>query len=136
MSYPKTYVTQRSEAGKIKNALVALPPFLTSELDSGTILTVVYGYGTRLHPDLCYRDMEVGVGWLNKFINDSLRQELVLPADSDLTITVPDDRLIIHFCHEGDIHTGGTDLALQKRLWATKPFSEFSFSFFEGKSLN
>ncbi len=134
--YPKAYVTQRMEAAALKGALLALPSFLQGNLDPSTILIAVYGWGCRLHPELCYRAMQVGVGWLDKFINDSLRQEIVIPGDSDFTITVPADRMIVHFCHEGDIHTGGNDLDLQSRLWATKPFSDCSFAWFEGKYLS
>ena len=133
--YPKTYVTQLLKADRIKEAISALPSFLQGELETGTILIAVYGYGSGLHPELCHRDMQVGIGWFDRFINDSLRQEIVVPGASDFTITVPGNRMIVHFCHEGDIHTGGDDLALQKRLWATKPFNDCSFYWFEGKYL-
>jgi hypothetical protein len=133
--YPKTYVTKPLESDRVIEALLSLPSFLQGELESNTILTAVYGWNSGLHPDLCYRDMHVGINWVNKFIADSLRQEIVIPSQSDFTLTVPDNRMTLHFCHEGDIHTGGDDFALQKRLWATKPFSDFSFYWFEGKYL-
>lgn len=133
--YPKIYVTQHLERAELKEALLALPAFLQAELEANVILIAVYGWGSGLHPQLCHLNMQVGNGWLKKFIDDSLRQEIVVSGNSDFTITVPDQRMIIHFCHEGDIHTGGNDLALQKRLWAIAPFKECSFYWFEGKYL-
>ena len=131
--YPKTFVTQHLSATIIKEAVLALSPFLRAELESNVLLKASYGYGSGLHPELCYRDMEVGIGWLDRFMSDSLKQGIVVPGRSDFTITIPINRMVIHFCHEGDIHTGGEDIALQKRLWSTMPFSDCSFSCFEGK---
>jgi hypothetical protein len=133
---PTFYVTKLLKPEEIRKALHELPAFLKSELSSDTILTAVYGWGCNLHPDLCYQNMRVGIGWIDKFINDSLRQEIVIPGDSDFTIEIPENKLQIVFCHEGDIHTGGTDIELQKRLWEkTPPYNNFSFFWREGKYL-
>ncbi len=132
--YPKYFVTQPLTADQMRSAMLALPSFLREEIPSGTLLTASYGWGCQLHPDLCYRDMQVGIGWLDRFISDSLKS-IVVPGDSDFTINAPNDRFVVHFCHEGDIHTGGSDKALQKRLWIRAPFDDFPLYWREGVRL-
>ncbi len=90
------------------------------------VVHVKYGWGCELHPALCNIPMEVGTGWLGRFIDDSLRQKIVIPGESDLYIISPKGELSIVFCHEGHIHSGGNDPELEKKFWATPPFDEFS----------
>ncbi len=118
-------MTQLASPEKIRVALLVLPAFLRQEFEPEAVCTAVYGGGSNLHPDLCYRDMRVGIGWIEKFIGDSLDQRIVMPGNSDLGFTVPNGRLEIVFCHEGDIHSGGTDVELQRKLWIFPPFTGF-----------
>jgi hypothetical protein len=69
--------------------------------------------------------MQVGVGWLDRFIADSIRQNIIIPGESDFVFYAPDNQLEIMLCHEGDIHTGGSDLGAQRKLWAFHPFCTY-----------
>lgn len=119
------YQTRKLTNEELVGAMRALPAFLQKHFDK-SILKAMYGYGCNLHPQLCYAIMDVGVSWVERFIEASLKQNIVEPGESDFIIEVPDQQLIITFCHEGDIHTRGTSLEAQKALWSTSPFSSFS----------
>ena len=94
-----------------RKALDALPALLVSLLGS-QVISATYGYGSYLHPDLCYIPMKVGTSWLERFIRESLEQRIVVLGESDFTFFVQDGRLEIEFCHEGHIHVSGTDRQL------------------------
>jgi hypothetical protein len=119
------YLTGKLTNEELVEAMRALPTFLQKHFD-GSILKAMYGYGCNLHPQLCYSVMDVGVSWVERFIEDSLKQNIVKPGDSDFIIEVPEQQLIITFCHEGDIHVGGTNFEAHKALWSDSPFSSFS----------
>jgi hypothetical protein len=126
MSEPSDlYLTRKLTNEEVVEAMRAMPAFLQRYFDK-SILKAMYGYGCNLHPQLCYSVMEVGVSCVGKFIEDSLKQKIVDPGGSDFIIEVPEQQLIIKFCHEGDIHTSGTSLEAQEALWSTSPFSNFS----------
>jgi hypothetical protein len=61
------------------------------------------------------------------FFRDSISQQIFRPDDSDLRITLSEERLSITFCHESDHHLGGTDTHLLYAALSTPPFSEFGF---------
>jgi hypothetical protein len=121
---PDVYLTGLLSKEQLHQGVVGLAKFIQCHF-GGSIVQAQYGYGCNLHPELCYREMKVGVGWLDKFIADSLRQEIVVLGDSDFTITVPENRLTVLFCHEGDIHLGGSDMEVQKELLLGEPFNSF-----------
>lgn len=102
----------------------ALPAFFC-EFFPDSILIAKYGYGSGLHNDLCYQPMHVGVGWLDRFITESIEQRIFVPGDSDLTIAAPDDRLSVMFCHEADILVSGTDLELVAHFVSSLPHASF-----------
>ncbi len=131
MDYPKYFVTQLLSAEQIVGAMRALPPILAKLFPADTLFAAQYGWRCELHPDLCYRDMRVGIGWMGKFCEDSLKS-IVVPGDSDFTISAPENAFVVHFCHEGDIHTGGTNTDLQKSLWNEPSFRDFPLSWREG----
>ncbi len=121
---PDIYLTGPLTKEQLLQAVTSLCSFLRDH-SKETIVHAEYGFGCKLHPALCYRDMDVGVGWLDRFIADSLRQEIVALGHSDFYISIPKNRLTVLFCHEGDIHVRGSDLEIQKALWLHKPFDEF-----------
>ena len=109
---------------EIHSALDALPALLCQVVPD-SILIATYGWGCRLHDDLCYQPMRVGVGWLDRFITESIKQFIFVPGDSDMTITAPDGRLSVKFCHESDIHVSGTDSELVRFFLSSTPYANF-----------
>ena len=99
----------------LRRAMEALPTVLR-DLVGEAIVTASYGYGCHLHPDICYLPMKVGTRWIDRFIRESLEQKIVVPGKSDFSFIVPDARLEIEFCHLGDIHVSGADVALLDRF--------------------
>lgn len=104
----------------------ALPAFLKSQRPQAIIISY-YGFGCRLHDDLLYQPMRVGVAWLDRFIRDSLDQGIVQPGESDFSFEVGGGRFTLKFCHEGDIHLEGDDESLLRSLREAEPFHEFAF---------
>jgi hypothetical protein len=121
---PDIYLTGKLTSAQMTEALSALPRFFRNQFGD-CLVNAVYGWGCNLHPSLCYRHMEVGTSWLERFIADSLSQRIVEPGDSDFIFEVREKAFGIKFCHEGDIHTFGANLEAQKALWGSLPFSNF-----------
>ncbi len=109
---------------EIQSALDALPALLCQFVPD-SILIATYGWGCRLHDGLCCQPMRVGVGWLDRFITESIGQFIFIPGDSDMTIAAPDDRLSVKFCHEADIHVSGTDPELVRLFLSSTPYANF-----------
>lgn len=107
-------------------ALEALPAALKTLLGEAEVIAY-YGFGCQLHADLLYKPMRVHTGWLDRFIQDSLQQGIVVPGRSDFDFTVPENRLSMRFCHECDMHISGDDATLWQRLSAMSPFSGLTF---------
>jgi hypothetical protein len=99
-------------------------PSLFKDLLGDAAITAYYGWGCNLHADLQYVPMRVAVRSLERFIGDSLAQEIVIPGGSDFCLVVPEGRLEILFCHEGDIHVKGRDQSLVEAVQNTTVFSE------------
>jgi hypothetical protein len=95
---------------------VTLPEFFRSITSPAAILGAEYGFGCEIHPDLQFIPMRVGIGWFDRFLRDSVAQRIFLPGSSDMSIFEPEKRLIVDFCHEGDIHVRGSDSALVARF--------------------
>jgi hypothetical protein len=121
---PDIYLTRQLTKDQLQQAIAVLPEFIRNHFGN-CIVQAEYGWGCNLHPALCYRKMEVGISWLDRFISDSLRQEIVVLGNSDFMFSIPDNRLTVLFCHEGDIHARGTDMEVQKALWSCDPFQEY-----------
>jgi hypothetical protein len=120
----KPYVSDLLTAIQIEAAIRNLPGILRALIGERAIVHAMYGYWSGLHPDLCYTQMRVGLSWIERFLADSLRQDIVKPGDSDFYIMVPEDRLEIEFCHEGHIHAGGTDRDLVEQLLSFEPYAQ------------
>ena len=103
--------------------MLEMPEVMYKQLGDCTIVAE-YGYGCELHSSLLNRSMEMPMMALERFIADSLRQQIVLPGESDFLFVVPEGRLEVLFRHEGDIHVGGADEGLVDRFVASEPFCD------------
>jgi hypothetical protein len=110
-------------SAEVRRVLHAVPS-LFADLLGDAAITAYYGWGCNLHADLQYVPMRVAVRSLERFIGDSLAQEIVMPGGSDFCLAVAEGRLEILFCHEGDIHVKGRDQSLVEALQNTAVFSE------------
>jgi hypothetical protein len=93
-------------------------------LPADTILNASYGWGSGIHPSLENINLEVGVGRLDRFIADSIRQEIILPGDSDFYLIVPKGRVHFVFTHEGTMHSYGIDYELETQVWMSVALSK------------
>ena len=121
------WVSVRLDAAGLRGVLELLPDLL-KELLGDAFFVAMYGWGCNLHMDLCYVPMKVGTSLADQFIKDSLEQRIFMPVESDLYFEVPDDRLRILFCHEGDTHVSGPDDELRDKIFHSEPFRRLSFS--------
>lgn len=94
-----------SEA-EVRSVVSGLPS-LIKDLVGDCIVNVEYGWACNIHPNLQYQSMDVGISWLDRFLADSIEQQIFCPAKSDMTVATPDDGFKIQFCHERDIHLSG-----------------------------
>ena len=117
MDKEKIIYTRILERTQIEFVIVKIPEFI-QELVGDCIVTAMYGCGSHLHCDLQYVPMKVGISWLDRFIEESIEQEIFIPSQSDFIITIPDERVSICFCHESDIHISGKDKQLVEKTVA------------------
>ena len=120
------WVSASASPTEIQAILEALPTLL-NQLLGNCLVKAMYGWGCNLHMDLCYVPMTVGTQWIERFIRESLEQRIVVPANSDFYIELPEERLEILFCHEGDIHVCGPDEDLCNKVLSAVPFSGLPF---------
>jgi hypothetical protein len=123
---PTEQVSPQLTDAQILELLRALPTTLTDLLGSERV-EAMYGWGANLHIDLCWKPMEVGTAWLDRFIRESLNPSIIVPGQSDFIFTVRGGALEIRFCHESDVHVSGTDSELICRFITTPPFSDLEF---------
>lgn len=123
---PNEQVSRQLTEAECLELLRALPSVLANLLGS-EIIEAMYGWDANLHIDLCWKPMEVGTAWLDRFIRESLNPAIIVPGKSDFIFIVRGGALEIRFCHESDLHVSGTDLELISRLLAIAPFSEAEF---------
>jgi hypothetical protein len=109
---------------QMQQALDSLPEVFRNLLGD-CLVTAFYGFGTEIHADLQYVPMRVSTRWIDRFINDSLKQKIIIPGNCDFSFTTPDEKLEVLFCHEGDIHLNGNDDALIQKFMSAQPFSNF-----------
>ena len=102
--FSSSYITVEVMLEFIAQLPAQLRPILSSPK-----LTVSYGGGCNLHPDLWHKPMNVGLDLFPYFIEDSVAQGIFQIGESDLLIESPDSRLQVLLCHESDIHIDGTD---------------------------
>lgn len=119
-----TYGCRYMPPAEARQVLETLPVVLLSLLGEDAHLIIYYGWACNLHNDLLYRPMRELAKWLNRFISDSISQNIIQPGRSDVWFEVPDERLIVLFCHEGDLHIGGQDQALVADFMTREPFSQ------------
>ncbi|MEI7459889.1 MAG: hypothetical protein WCK15_10815 [Pirellula sp.] len=108
----------------MREFIAQLPSQLRPILSSPN-LTVSYGWGCKLHPDLWYKPMNVGLDLFPYFIEDSETQGIFQIGQSDLLIESPDSRLQVLLCHESDIHIDGTDNETMAKLVEAFPNIDF-----------
>jgi hypothetical protein len=121
------WVSAPLEAEQLQAVVESLPVVL-KELLGDALFKAMYGWGCNLHMDLCYVPMTVGTRWADRFIKDSLEQRIFVPAGSDMYFELPDERLELLFCHEGDIHVSGPDSELRERLFNSPAFRDVPFT--------
>ena len=119
---PSTFISQQLTPEEQKHAMESLPN-AWREIFGDCLVTIRYGWGCKIHPALLYTPMPTGIAWIDRFIADSLRQEIVMPGDSDFLFEDPDKRLEVVFCHEGHVHIGGNDPQAIARILSFSPFS-------------
>ena len=107
-------------------ALKALPTVLV-ELFGECTFTICYGWAANLHSDLLYVPMRVQTSVLPYFIQESVDRRIIVPGESDLSITSPQRELELLYCHESDIHVDGESLDLMQRFMSAEPFSTIRF---------
>ena len=123
---PFHYRSEILAVERMTAALRGLGAFLPAALGEA-LVTASYEFGCNLHGDLLYQPMRVGTQWLGRFIDDSLAQRIVISTQSDFRFRIPEDRLEILFCHEGDVHLNGTDIDLLHALLAESAFQGLGF---------
>jgi hypothetical protein len=123
-------VAKTHDAESLVSLLEGMPGVL-AKLLGRQVISVMYGYGCNLHPDLWYVPMKVGTGWLDRFIRETQQQGIFEPYGSDIHFEVPDGRLEVEFCHEGHIHLKGSDARLREDFLRLPPFDHLSFSVVE-----
>jgi hypothetical protein len=120
---PADFRSRELTPEEVRAGMLALPG-VVRKLVGECIMVAKYGWACELHPQLCHIPMQVGTAWLDRFIHDSLRQQIVIPGESDFIFEVP-GRLEVFFCHERDFHAGGEDKALLRAFLAEPPFCEW-----------
>lgn len=95
--------------------LVESLPTILRALLGDVIVTCQYGALSKLHPNLWYVPMDVGMQWLDRFFRESIEQQIFKPGGTDLHVSTRDGALDVRLCHEGDIHVTGSnpELVLQ-----------------------
>jgi hypothetical protein len=120
------YRSEYLSSERMRTALLQLPAILQPLLGE-CLLTIQYGTGTRLHGHLQYTPMGVPSDVLLFFLEDSLKQQIVLPGASDLIIDSPHYELSLVFCHESDIHVAGSNEDLMQRFIGSAELSDIKF---------
>ena len=82
-----------------------------------------YGFGNRLHGDLWGKPMRVATAWLDRFVQQTIEQQIFAPGDSDLCIALENGDLRIFFCNEALLHVGGNSAQLRRAFLASEPFN-------------
>jgi hypothetical protein len=121
------WISAPISAEQLRAALESLPAVL-QECIGDCLITAKYGWGSNLHQDLCNVPMRVETKWASRFIKDSLEQRIFVPAESDLHFELPDGRLRLLFCHDGDVHVSGSDDELRERLFASAALRKLTFA--------
>ena len=98
-------------------------PSVLNALLGNVIIKAMYGYGCHLHPELCYLPVQVGTSWLQRFIRESLQQQIVVPCQSDFIFIIQDGELEVEFCHEGHVHISGTNPILVAEFLQSPAFA-------------
>ena len=85
-------------AAEMLEFIAQLPSQLRQILSSSN-LTVSYGWGCNLHPDLWHKPMTVGLDLFPYFIEDSVAQGIFQIGQSDLLIESSDSQSQLRISH-------------------------------------
>ena len=94
---------------------------------NGEFFTATYGFDCNLPIELLFVPMRLLPRQLFRFIENSISQRIFRPGHNDLYISLSEDRLTFTFCHEGDVHVGGSDGQLVAQVMSASPFAAFSW---------
>jgi hypothetical protein len=111
---------------QMHSALLALPGVLQTLLGEHRIVAS-HGWAANIHSDLRYHPMNESTHRIQYFIEDSIKQRIIIPGESDFRFEVPNGRLDLVFCHESDIHLDGSDDELLRRFMASEPFCKMQW---------
>lgn len=125
-NFAAKYSSEYLTPDQVASALTALPAVL-NELFGECTFTVCYGWAANIHVDLWHVPMRVQTMVLPYFIEDSIRQQIIVPGQSDLIVRSPNNELNILFCHECDIHVDGESPEFMQRFIAAEQFSKIKF---------
>jgi hypothetical protein len=114
-------VSAQQDSASLVAVLEELPVALDSLVGKEVILAT-YGYGSGLHPDLCYTPMKVGIAWLERFIRESLDQRIAKPGESDFVFEVRRGELEVEICHDAHVHVSGSNLEFIDRILENPQF--------------
>lgn len=127
MSARATRHTSRLLTGdEVAEVLRSLPEIF-KKLCGDCTVTATYGFNCNLHMDLLFLPMGVHTNWMARFIEDSIRQDIIRPGDTEFYFAAPDKAFEITFCHESDLHIAGTDTAMIRRLLAEPSLVSLNF---------
>ena len=126
MNKSQEYHSRQLSSAEFESAMDVLPA-LIEQFVGNELFTVMYGFGCDIHNDLTYVPMRVMPRHLSGFLRDSIAKRIFQPGDVDLHIEIPTDRMTITFCHEGDLHFGGSDSELVERFLSASPFCGFDY---------
>ena len=118
--FSSSYIT-----AEVMREFIAQLPSQLRQILSSPNLTVSYGWGCNLHPDLWHKPMTVGLDLFPYFIEDSVAQGIFQICESDLLIESSDSHLQVLLCHESDIHIDGTDNETIAKLVESFPNIDF-----------
>jgi hypothetical protein len=86
-----------------------IPVLCSTVRDGGSQqVGVMYGVGCRTEANELWAESKIQTGDLDAWIADSIRRGVYSPGCCDLFI-FDGNRLIVHLCHESDVHIETTD---------------------------
>ncbi len=122
------------DAKQLRAGLLAMSDVLLEYLGANVIMIAIYGWDSGLHPALCHKEMQVSLERLQRFLKDSMRQEILIPGISEFSLRSPEDMIRIEF-FRNKVATFGEDLILQEKLWLSVPWKDYPMSRVDGKDV-
>ncbi len=122
-------------ADQIRDAMFHTTPALIEYLGGNVILEAFYGWDCGIHAALWHKPMQIGITYLDRFMKDSIRQDIFRPGCSELTIVSPEKMICVYFARD-TVATNGEDLILQEKLWLSNPWKGFPMKTVDGKDIS